>query len=88
MTQIAKHKSPPNSRGALRVKIINREAKKPGLKGKIRAFCCECIYDPYQDGSWLKQVENCTSTSCPLYTVRPLPASPAKSPEPGVGGQI
>lgn len=60
-------------RNTLRKKIIDRESKKPGLKGKTRAFCCHCIFDPYQRGSWLKQVENCTSPHCPLYSVRPRP---------------
>ena len=59
-------------RDKLRTKIVEREAKKPGLRGKINAFCCHCIYDPYQDGTWLKQVEYCTSCDCPLYPVRPV----------------
>lgn len=62
-----------DSRDTLRDRIVEREAKKRGLKAKIRAFCCHCIYDPYQEGTWLKQVENCTSWHCPLFSVRPLP---------------
>jgi len=62
-------------RDLLRAKIVERESKKRGFKGKIRAFCCQCIYDPYQEGTWLKQVENCTSTHCPLFSVRPKPSS-------------
>jgi len=61
------------NRGTVRDKIVERELKKTGFKAKISAFCCHCIYDPYQRGSWLKQVENCTSWHCPLYSVRPLP---------------
>ena len=38
-------------------RIIKRELSKPGYKSKIRAFCCHCIYDPYQRGTWLQQVE-------------------------------
>ena len=60
-----------NSRDTLRDRIIKRESKKAGYKGKIRAFCCHCIFDAYQTGSWLEQVENCTSLNCPLYSVRP-----------------
>jgi len=60
-------------RDALRSKIVERELKKTGYKAKIRAFCCHCIFDPYQEGTWLKQVENCTSDDCPLYSVRPIP---------------
>jgi hypothetical protein len=55
-----------------RLNVINREVKKPGLRGKINAKCCECIYDPYQEGSWRLQVEKCTSPLCPLYEVRPI----------------
>jgi len=47
-----------DSRDALRDKVIEREGRKAGLRGKINAFCCHCIYDPYSEGSWLKQVEN------------------------------
>ena len=64
-----------NGRDALRAKIVERELKRPGYKAKIRAFCCHCIYDPYQEGTWLKQVGSCTSLDCPLYSVRPLPHS-------------
>lgn len=55
-----------------RSEVIAREAGKPGLRGKINAKCTECIYDPYQPGTWRKQVENCTSPACPLYEVRPV----------------
>lgn len=62
-----------HGRDALRSKIVKRELKKAGYKAKIRAFCCHCIFDPYQEGTWLMQVENCTSPDCPLYLVRPTP---------------
>ena len=42
-----------------------------GLKKRINDKCKECIYDPYSLGTWVKQVEECTSTSCPLHPVRP-----------------
>jgi len=54
-----------------RLTVIAREASKTGLRGKINAMCCYCIYDPTQSGTWLKQVEICTSKGCPLYQVRP-----------------
>ncbi len=59
-------------------RIIARELRKPGYKSKVRAFCCHCIYDPYQRGTWLQQVEACTSLDCPLYSVRPLPSTHRK----------
>ncbi len=61
------------TRDSLREKIVKRESSKPGYKGKVRAFCCHCIFDPYQSGTWLQQVEECTSLDCPLYSVRPTP---------------
>ena len=60
-------------RDSMREKVVERELKKPGYKSKIRAFCCHCIYDPYSEGTWLKQVEFCTSRECPLFPVRPIP---------------
>jgi len=51
--------------------LIERESSKPGLRGKINAMCIECIYDPEGgDGSWKQQVTDCTSPTCPLYSVR------------------
>jgi len=63
------------ARDAQRTKILERLLKKRGFKAKIHAFCCHCIYDPYQEGTWRKQVEKCTSLDCPLYPVRPLPST-------------
>ena len=50
--------------------LIRKHTNKVGLRGKIDAKCIECIYDPYEPGTWRKQVEECTSPSCPLYPVR------------------
>ena len=56
-----------------RQKIIDRELRRPGLRGPINAFCCHCIYDPHgKAGGWIQQVTNCTSYECPLYDVRPV----------------
>ena len=38
----------------------------------INAKCKDCIYDPLDKGTWLKQVESCTFSGCPLYPYRPL----------------
>ena len=57
----------------LRETVIARESSKTGLRGKVNAKCCECIYDPKGSGTWRQQVSNCTSWACPLYDVRPLP---------------
>jgi len=72
-----------NHRDTLRDRIVERELKKPSFKGKIRAFCCHCIYDPYSKGTWPKQVENCTSFDCPLYSVRPTSGSYHKGSDQG-----
>jgi len=52
--------------------LIKNWASKSGLRPKINAFCIECIYDPYAEGTWRKQVSECTVPTCPLYSVRPL----------------
>jgi len=48
------------------------------LRAKIDAKCSSCIYDSHAEGSWRKQVENCTSYDCPLYPVRPMTTGRAK----------
>lgn len=45
----------------------------PSLRKSVNDKCKECIYDPLTKGTWRKQVEECTSYACPLYTVRPVP---------------
>jgi len=42
------------ARDAQLTKIRERLLEKRGFKAKIHAFCCHCIYDPYQEGSWRK----------------------------------
>ncbi len=54
-----------------RKKLILNHAEKAGLRGKIDAKCIECIYCPFSEGTWRKQVQDCTSTECPLWSVRP-----------------
>ena len=49
------------------LETIESLARKPGLRSKIDAKCCECIYNPYQSEAWRIQVSNCTSIRCPLY---------------------
>lgn len=45
------------------------------LRKAINDKCKECIYDPYGgNGTWRKQVEDCTSRTCPLWPVRPVQA--------------
>ena len=42
-------------------------------RGKaIYNMCKECIYDPYQLGTWKQQVTACTSPKCPLFPYRPI----------------
>ena len=60
----------------IKEKIVAREMAKKGYKGKVRAFCCHCIYDPHAEGTWLEQIDRCTSDHCPLYSVRPRPRLP------------
>ena len=64
------NKSPSGYQVDNREILIHKMAEKPGLRGKLDAKCIECIYDPYQPGTWRFQVEECTSPDCPLYLVR------------------
>jgi hypothetical protein len=55
-----------------RKQLITQHASRTGLRGKVNAKCIDCIFDPHGGGgSWRQQVEACTSTTCPLYEVRP-----------------
>ena len=55
-----------------RDELITRESSKPGLRGRVNAFCISCIVEPGAGGgSWRQQVTDCTAVTCPLYPVRP-----------------
>lgn len=46
------------------------------LRAAINAKCKDCIWDPKcGGGTWREQVAQCSSVSCPLWAVRPLPES-------------
>lgn len=45
------------------------------LRKAINDYCKGCIYDSLAPGTWLKQVEDCSSPDCELYPVRPKPRS-------------
>lgn len=58
---------------ARRAYLIGREAGRPGRQGKVNAKCIECIFDPGSgEGNWKQQVEACTCTGCPLFSIRPV----------------
>lgn len=40
-------------------------------KTAVTNKCKECIYDPAANGTWVQQVRECTSISCPLFPYRP-----------------
>ncbi|MCP5357565.1 MAG: hypothetical protein H7A06_05445 [Pseudomonadales bacterium] len=49
-------------------------ATSPSLRKSINAHCKNCIYDRYSGiGTWRQQVAACTSNSCALFDVRPMP---------------
>ena len=52
--------------------VLEKLKQKKGRAAAINAMCLVCIYDPYENGSWRKQVEACTSHDCPLYEYRPV----------------
>ena len=66
-----------------RTKLIAKLLSKSGRAAAINAMCCSCIYDPdaLGVGSWRKQVEDCTSTDCPLYKYRPVTTGANKDEE-------
>jgi hypothetical protein len=49
-------------------RVINRLARKSGLKALVDAKYCDYNYDELVPGTWRKQVENCW----PLFAVRPM----------------
>ena len=51
--------------------LIAAECAKPGFKHRLWAKCIECIYDPWSEGNWRKQVQFCTDKACPIHPVRP-----------------
>ena len=53
----------------------------------IKAFCKECIYDPYDKGTWKMQVERCTAVNCPLYPFRPKSAKVPAEQNPPAGAE-
>jgi hypothetical protein len=60
------------------------------LRAAIDAMCKSCIYDPGSgNGAWREQVAGCSSSNCPLHSVRPLPVK-ARNPaaEPQSGGPL
>jgi hypothetical protein len=50
------------------------------LRAAINAMCKSCLYDPGNgNGAWREQVQGCSSSNCPLHSVRPLPVKATKS---------
>ena len=48
------------------------KASRGSLRKAINDKCKECIYDPIGgEGTWVQQVRECTSGTCPLFEVRP-----------------
>ena len=47
--------------------------KRPSFRKCVDQHCRDCIYDEMQPGTWRKQVQECTSLNCALFSVRPLP---------------
>ena len=46
------------------------------LRKAINLKCKSCIFDDRSgNGTWRQQVAACTSKTCPLYPVRPMPAN-------------
>jgi len=56
------------------MKFTDEELNPPKFRQAINNMCRECIVDDVVvgNGTWLMQIENCTSYRCSLYCVRPL----------------
>ena len=55
-----------------RDELITKHVQKKGLRGKVDAHCISCVYDEANKGTWRQQIEWCTVTTCPLYSVRKM----------------
>lgn len=55
------------------------------LRKAINLKCKECLHDPdiIGYGTWLRQVQNCTSPLCPLFEVRPRPRHRSENQQKG-----
>jgi hypothetical protein len=42
-------------------------------RAAVDAHCKSCVYEQGGVGTWRAQVKSCTTTSCKLFSVRPLP---------------
>lgn len=63
---------------AVRLNPIERARLKPNSKSlAIRAMCYHCVGGEQA----VQTIRHCTSTSCPLYTVRPYQVGEAEEPE-------
>lgn len=59
------------------------------LRAAINAMCKSCLYDPGNgNGAWREQVKGCSSSSCPLHPVRPLPVRAKKSDKDEPSGSL
>lgn len=49
---------------------------RPSLRDAVNRKCKECIHDPYGGtGQWRESVDACSSSNCPLHSVRPRSTS-------------
>ena len=52
---------------------------RPSLRKAVDVMCKSCIYDPGSgNGAWRQQVQACSSSNCPLHSVRPVPVNARK----------
>ena len=62
------------------MKFTDEELNPPKFRQAVNNMCRECIVDDAiaGNGTWLMQIENCTSYNCSLYCVRPLTSATTK----------
>ena len=62
---------------------------RPSLRAAINAMCKGCLYDPGNgNGGWREQVQDCSSSNCPLHPVRPMPVRARKSDKDARNGSL
>ena len=59
------------------------------LRAAINAMCRSCLYDPGNgNGAWRQQIQGCSSSNCPLHSVRPMPVRAGKSDKDARDGRL
>lgn len=62
------------------ISALDNGKRRRSLRSAVNAMCKSCIYDPGSgNGAWRQQVQACSSSNCPLHSVRPVPVKARKT---------